>query len=179
MRSNTFTLRSWNSKVKQTRSCSEPSICSYWLHLSYDTEHAYSSLMQLSLLTPKLKNKYIPLFALINPPMNSWNVFIQYGSTIFSMRPERQNYEHKTVNIFLSIGFDICFGCSKEPSHWDGSFEHPEHMLWFRNMKNNFDLNTHSYQKVCALYLVIIAYAVTRQLNETTKWNWKYWIINK
>ena len=23
--------------------------------------------------------------------------------------------------------------CSKEPSHWDGSFEYPQHMFWLRN----------------------------------------------
>ena len=27
----------------------------------------------------------------------------------------------------------MCFGCSKEPSHWDGSFEYPQHMFWLRN----------------------------------------------
>ena len=37
----------------------------------------------------------------------------------------------------------MCFGCSKEPSHRDGSFEYPQHMFWLRNKKNNFV--THSY----------------------------------
>ena len=27
----------------------------------------------------------------------------------------------------------MCFGCSKEPSHLDGSFEYPQHMFWVRN----------------------------------------------
>ena len=31
--------------------------------------------------------------------------------------PYLQTLEHKNVNIFLSISFNICFGCSKEPSH--------------------------------------------------------------
>ena len=26
-------------------------------------------------------------------------------------------FVHKIVNIFLPISFNICFGCSKEPSH--------------------------------------------------------------
>ena len=26
-------------------------------------------------------------------------------------------FEHTIVNIFLPISFNICFGCSKEPSH--------------------------------------------------------------
>ena len=46
--------------------------------------------------------------------------------------------ERKIVNIFLSICFIICFGCSKEPSHGDGSFEYPQHMFWLRNKKNIF-----------------------------------------
>ena len=41
------------------------------------------------------------------------------------------------MNFFLPIDFNICFGCSKEPSHRDGSFEYPQHMFWLRNKKNN------------------------------------------
>ena len=29
----------------------------------------------------------------------------------------------------------MCLGCSKEPSHRDGSFEYPQHMFWLRNKK--------------------------------------------
>ena len=36
----------------------------------------------------------------------------------------------------------MCFGCSKELSHRDGSFEYPQHMFWVRNKKNNFQLRT-------------------------------------
>ena len=36
--------------------------------------------------------------------------------------------------------FSICFGCSKEPSHWDGSY--PQHMFWLKNKKINFLLCT-------------------------------------
>ena len=68
-------------------------------------------------------------------------------------------FERKIVVIFLPININICFGCSKEPSQWDGSFEHPKHMfilmgkkiitilphvpttcVWLRNKKNNFQL---------------------------------------
>ena len=42
----------------------------------------------------------------------------------------------------LSIGLNMCFGCSKEPSHRDSSFEYPQHMFWLRNKKNNFQLRT-------------------------------------
>ena len=41
----------------------------------------------------------------------------------------------KIVNIFLSISFSICFGCSKESSHWDDSFEYPQQTFWLRNKK--------------------------------------------
>ena len=36
----------------------------------------------------------------------------------------------------------MCFGCSKEPSHRDGSYEYPQHMFWLRNKKYNFQLRT-------------------------------------
>ena len=36
----------------------------------------------------------------------------------------------------------MCFGCSKEPSHREGSFEYPQHIFWLRNKKNNFQLRT-------------------------------------
>ena len=56
------------------------------------------------------------------------------------------------VNIFLPIIFNIYFGCSKEPSHWDGSFEYPQHMFWLRNKKSNCLFNTH---KACHSLAVI------------------------
>ena len=34
-----------------------------------------------------------------------------------------------TEKKFLFLNQNICCGCSKEPSQWDGSFEHPKHML--------------------------------------------------
>ena len=46
----------------------------------------------------------------------------------------------KIVNVFLPISLIICFGCSKEPSHWDGSFEYQQHILWLRNKKNTFSV---------------------------------------
>ena len=42
------------------------------------------------------------------------------------------------VIIFLSISLNMCFGCSKEPSHQDGSFEYPQDMFWFRSKTNIF-----------------------------------------
>ena len=43
---------------------------------------------------------------------------------------------------FLSVSLNMCFGCSKELSHRDGSFEYPQHMFWLRNKKNNVQLGT-------------------------------------
>ena len=37
--------------------------------------------------------------------------------------------------IFSYIYLNICLGCSKEPSHRDGSFEYPQHMFWLRTKK--------------------------------------------
>ena len=37
----------------------------------------------------------------------------------------------------------MCFGCSIEPSHWDGSFEYTQHMFRLRNK--------HSYLENCIL----------------------------
>ena len=44
--------------------------------------------------------------------------------------------------IFLPSNLNICFGCSKEPFHWDCSFEYPQHRFWLRNKKISFNLPT-------------------------------------
>ena len=48
---------------------------------------------------------------------------------------DKQRFQRKIVNIFLLINFDICFGCLKETSHLDISFEYPQHMFQLRNKK--------------------------------------------
>ena len=48
----------------------------------------------------------------------------------------------KIAICFLSISLNMCFGCSKEPSHREGSFEYQQHMFWLRYKKNNFQLHT-------------------------------------
>ena len=43
---------------------------------------------------------------------------------------------HLIETLLLSthnICFNICFGCSKEQYHSDGSFEYQQHMFWLRN----------------------------------------------
>ena len=47
--------------------------------------------------------------------------------------PVKHKNQSKIVISFLSISLNMCFGCSKEPSHWDGSFECLKHMFWWRN----------------------------------------------
>ena len=58
------------------------------------------------------------------------------------IHPNKEIYERKIVIISLPINLNMCFGCSKEPSHWDGSFEYPQHMLWMRNEENSFPIPT-------------------------------------
>ena len=36
-------------------------------------------------------------------------------------------YLSEIVFVFLPINLNLCFGCSGEASHWDGSFEHPQY----------------------------------------------------
>ena len=40
-------------------------------------------------------------------------------------------FMYKIKIIFLSISLNIRFGCSKEPSYRDGSFEYPQHIIGF------------------------------------------------
>ena len=47
-------------------------------------------------------------------------------------------YLRNILIIFLPNNLNMCFGCSKEPYHSDGSFEYPQHKFWLRNKENNF-----------------------------------------
>ena len=50
--------------------------------------------------------------------------------------PVKQNSSAQIVIIiFLTISLNMCFRWSKEQSHWDSSFEYPEHMFWLKNQK--------------------------------------------
>ena len=55
-----------------------------------------------------------------------------------------KTFEFKIVVIFLPINANICFWCSKEPSHRDGSFDYPQHMFWLRNKKNTNTVQLHT-----------------------------------
>ena len=47
-------------------------------------------------------------------------------------------FVRKIVNFFFPISVIICFGCSKEPSCWDGPNVCPKHMFWLRIKKIMF-----------------------------------------
>ena len=65
-------------------------------------------------------------------------------SNIFNTWVQKNKlFIRKIVIIFLFISLNICYGCLKEPSPRDGSFEYPQHTFWLRNEKKTF-LNTHS-----------------------------------
>ena len=44
----------------------------------------------------------------------------------------------------LSPNIILMFGCSNEPSHRDGSFEHPQHMFWLKDKKKD-NFNTQNF----------------------------------
>ena len=60
----------------------------------------------------------------------------------------------------LSIGLNLCFGCSKELSQMDGSFgylqhgslEYPQYVFWLRNKIKYFSIQTLSWKPVPILH---------------------------
>ena len=82
----------------------------------------------------------VSMYCLLVPMHCSFNAVCTIQSNL-SLRPRFSLVQINTlgggggkiVNIFLSISFNICFGCSK-----DGSFEYPQHMFWLRNKNINF-----------------------------------------
>ena len=63
-------------------------------------------------------------------------------STTNTVLDKQQKNQRKFVKFFSPINFNMCFGCSNEPSHLDGSFEYTQHMFWLRNKKIKFSLRT-------------------------------------
>ena len=83
----------------------------------------------------RLRPQFIPLNMLETLPW-AFKVCIYAKLPKSHDRPsDKQKFWRKIVIIFLSISSNVCFGCSKEPSHWDRSFEHLKHMYWLRNKK--------------------------------------------
>ena len=54
---------------------------------------------------------------------------------IFRANAGLQIRVHNWKLFFLFLNQNICCGYSKEPSQWDGSFEHPKHMLKMMDKK--------------------------------------------
>ena len=68
----------------------------------------------------------------------------QNGFVIFRLRPNipKTSQDHRSrFGNFKSVKL-LCFGCSKEPSHRDGSFEYPQQIFWMRNKENRFQIRT-------------------------------------
>ena len=61
-----------------------------------------------------------------------WNGCVGWSVLI---RPLVKNAYQKS-NFLISQPKNICCGYSKEPSQWDGSFEHPKHMRSFEHPKH-------------------------------------------
>ena len=57
-------------------------------------------------------------------------VFVHNCRKLLSdISPVSKLFTHKNEFIFQAISFNTCYGCSKEPSHGDGSFEYPQHVF--------------------------------------------------
>ena len=68
----------------------------------------------------------------------------------------------------------MCFGCSKEPSHWDSSFEYLQHMFGMRNEENRFPKHTLIWRPglfcIFMLWLMLIIVLFSRRVNTTSYW---------
>ena len=94
----------------------------------------------------------IPRFFDSLPRTRNINYYIQNMQHLFTFLAPR-NLNWTSIDFFSCstsgwasdrlVGvFNRCFGCSKEPYHWDGSFEYPQHMFRLRNKTNNLSLRT-------------------------------------
>ena len=66
---------------------------------------------------------------------------------------DKQKCWGKVVIIFLSLSLNMCFGCPKEPSHWDGSFGYPQLIFCLRNKEIN--ILTPSYLEAWTVHIVL------------------------
>ena len=76
------------------------------------------------------------------------------------------------------------FGCSKEPSHWDGSFEYPQHMFWLRIEKNTnqwpsvlsgglgYAPYTNQKQKFCRHFLLLSVNFIKMKIKKKCESRW-------
>ena len=71
--------------------------------------------------------------------------------SIFVLKGDPNGKTRSGAFLFLS---GICYVCSKEPSHCDGSFEYPQHMFWLRDKNSCFFFCYTLLTKI--LYVLII-----------------------
>ena len=72
------------------------------------------------------------IFDLLQKVISSQHKVLDQAALVQLIKNKRQ-----IAILFLSLSLNMCFGSSKEPSSWDGSFEYPQHRFWLRNKKKN------------------------------------------
>ena len=60
-----------------------------------------------------------------------------YSNILIILQPKKENFQIKTLDIFLIFSQNIDCGCSLEPPLQGGSNEYPQSMFFSRNKKNN------------------------------------------
>ena len=78
-------------------------------------------------------------------------------------------YLRTILIIFLPINLNMCFGCSKEPSHRDGSFEYPQHMFWVRIKEIKFLICTLIWRPVYNAMLGVHRVGLCYKMSHFTK----------
>ena len=64
-------------------------------------------------------------------------LYLSGNRKIYLKSTDPQIREQNGKLFFFYLDKNICCGCSKEPSEWDGAFEHPKHMLKLMDKKSN------------------------------------------
>ena len=95
-------------------------------------------------------NKRIRKYSYFNSQIFSLFIILSFWEGL-SRPPDKSAWSNKT---FLVLNQDICCGCSKEPSQWDGSFEHPKLMFERKDKKILAILHTHKNINLDQYYLL-------------------------
>ena len=71
----------------------------------------------------------------------------------------------------------MCIGCSKEPPHWDGSFEYQQHMFWMRNKETNFPIRTLFWRPAFDIFSHSLK--VHAHIQHVPSWGWmsQFWPV--
>ena len=135
--------RDWKMLMMCCDQCQPEGINSSWW-LDKSDIHSYECPSQLNEVAQKILvlragDNFLSKY--VSTHHNSYTACSE-NSNATSLDKQNKNFQHKIVNISIPINLSICFGCSKEPSHWDGSSEYPQYMFWLRNKKIMFLLHT-------------------------------------